>query len=192
MISTHSSGSSPSARAVELKTSQKSTLTTRRSPSTEAPLSVLRRAASSLASNASGTYWRRRPREVSPASPCAAWPQFGQNFAATGNASPQFSHLARSGAPHWMQNLAAESLAVWQRGHFMCLNALSGARRRGYTRDSLARHPLRFASGTCGGGCVEDPAEGPAFFRGAIFCGAEQGCRRPAAHATKHVGLGGL
>ena len=42
---------------------------------------------------------------------------------------------------------------------------------------SLAQHPLRSASGTCGGECVEDPAGGPAFFRGAFFSGAEQGSR---------------
>ena len=60
------------------------------------------------------------------------------------------------------------------------LGGSPAARAAARTGASLARHPLRSASGTCGGECVEDPAGGPAFCRGAFFCGAEQGCRRLA------------
>jgi len=95
-----------SAIAVEPLTSQKSTLTMRRSPC----IVRLARAASSLLANASGM--RRSARGGSVVRSSKRWPQLRQNFAASTLVLPQLGHVRSNAKPQFSQNFASSLFLV--------------------------------------------------------------------------------
>src|SRR5438874_1488765 len=138
MISAHSSGSIVSASAVDPFTSQKSTLTMRRSPS----MLRLVRALSSLFNSSLGMYCWSRARAGSISGSLAAAcrapfpvagaegdagtaeatatgvPQCWQNLAPGERGFPQLAHGTTKAIPQLVQNLAASGLIALQLGQF--------------------------------------------------------------------------
>ena len=108
MISVHSSGSSFSAAAVDPMTSQKSMVTTRRSPCMAPP----ERAASSRPRSFSGIYCAWRGTEVAAGASVSCAPQLKQNLASLGRSVPHFGQPDASEVPQDMQNLASSGLAA--------------------------------------------------------------------------------
>src|SRR5947208_857469 len=116
MTSVHSSGSRRSAMAVEPWTSQKRTVTFRRSPC----IARVERAASSLVTSGSGIAAGAGAAAGGAWgwSAASAWPQFGQKRAAGGTAVAQFEQVRASAVPQLMQKRAFSGFAVWQEGQF--------------------------------------------------------------------------